>query len=185
MSARVPSESFRAALRESAGAPAGIAAMTVLGAAILLGIRTPWSSLMLQAATALLVVSAVWLEVRLLRGAYPTLWMRRQQAPEPGALPEQLERLSRTAELAPSSPLDLWVRLRPLLQPIVRDRLRRSRHVDLDREPDRAREIVGERLDWLVGPSRVERPGAGPRFNPNAVEELVAAVAAMAGDADR
>jgi hypothetical protein len=65
----------------------------------------------------------------------------------------QLESLVRTLELAEASSFDLHNRLRPIVREIAAARLAR-RGVALDRQPERARDILGARTWELVRPDR-------------------------------
>jgi hypothetical protein len=102
------------------------------------------------------VVSALF--VRYLRVALPRaprferlLTARRERAPRLG----QLDAIERRLMLAETSPLDLHFRLRPLVREIVAARLSRRYGLDLDREPQRARALVGARTWELVRPERL------------------------------
>jgi hypothetical protein len=66
----------------------------------------------------------------------------------------ELDRLERDVVLATGSELEQHVRIKPLLRDVVEDRLWRSRGVELDASPDRARELLGEELYELVKPGR-------------------------------
>lgn len=66
----------------------------------------------------------------------------------------ELDRLERDVVLATGSELEQHVRIKPLLRDVVEDRLWRSRGVELDASPDRARELLGEELYELVRPGR-------------------------------
>jgi hypothetical protein len=76
-----------------------------------------------------------------------------------GAEPiEQLETLSRTLSAAGWNQSELHYRLRPPVREIVAARLSRRHGVDLDRQPERARALLGDGRAWeLVRPDR-ERP---------------------------
>ena len=67
----------------------------------------------------------------------------------------QLESLARTLELAGASSFDLHHRLRPIAREIAAARLAR-RGIALDRQPERARAMLGERTWELVRPDREE-----------------------------
>jgi len=54
----------------------------------------------------------------------------------------ELDRLERDVVLATGSELEQHVRIKPLLRDIVEDRLWRSRGIELDQSPERAREIL-------------------------------------------
>jgi len=71
--------------------------------------------------------------------------------PAPGQLPE-LSRIEREVVLATGSEFDQHLRIKPLLRDIVEHRLWTRRGVDLERSPDRAREVLGSELWDLVRP---------------------------------
>jgi hypothetical protein len=66
----------------------------------------------------------------------------------------ELDRLERDVVLATGSELEQHVRISPLLRDVVEDRLWRSRGIELEQNPDRAREILGDELYELVKPGR-------------------------------
>jgi hypothetical protein len=90
---------------------------------------------------------------------------------------EQLESVRRMVILAGSSRSDL-LRLRPLARDIVAARLSRSHGVDLEREPERARSLLGQSRAWELvesdAPTWVDRdaPGWSRRELEQLVEEL-------------
>jgi hypothetical protein len=71
--------------------------------------------------------------------------------------------LVREVELSLLSALHLHVRLRPLLREIAAHRLLKHYGVDLDREPARARELIGASAWELVRP---DRPVPADRLSP-------------------
>jgi hypothetical protein len=66
----------------------------------------------------------------------------------------ELDRLERDVVLATGSELEQHVRINPLLRDVVEDRLWRSRGLELERDPERAREALGDELFELVKPGR-------------------------------
>jgi hypothetical protein len=75
--------------------------------------------------------------------------------------------LVRELELATFSIFHLHARVRPMLRDIASHRLRARYGVELDREPGRARELVGARAWELVRPDRPspdDRLGRGPNI---------------------
>jgi hypothetical protein len=77
--------------------------------------------------------------------------------------PPELARLERATELARSSSYDLHYRLRPVLREIAVGLLAVRRGVDLDREPARARALLGEETWELV---RLDREPPHDRYGP-------------------
>jgi hypothetical protein len=68
-------------------------------------------------------------------------------------LPE-LARLEREVVLATGSGFDSQMRIGPLVRDIARHRLWTRRGVDLDEQPERAREILGDDIWVLLRPGR-------------------------------
>jgi hypothetical protein len=65
----------------------------------------------------------------------------------------ELDRIDRIVVLGVANEFDLHYRLRPLLRQLAGDRL--ARHgFDLDRDPERARQLLGDELWKLVSPER-------------------------------
>lgn len=75
-------------------------------------------------------------------------------------LPE-LVRIEREIVLATGSGFDRQMRVGPLMRDIARHRLWTRRGVDLDEQPERARELVGEQLWALL---RAGRPEPNSRY---------------------
>jgi hypothetical protein len=96
---------------------------------------------------------------------------RRRKAIQPRAdgasekrLPE-LVRIEREIVLATGSGFDRQMRVGPLMRDIARHRLWTRRGIDLDEQPERARELVGEDLWALL---RAGRPEPNSRYMPGA-----------------
>jgi hypothetical protein len=84
-----------------------------------------------------------------------------ERPPRPEPLAE-LERIDRALVLAASSSFDVHHRLRPLLRELASERLYASHGVELDREPERARALLGDELWEIVRPTReLDRHGPG------------------------
>jgi len=66
----------------------------------------------------------------------------------------ELDRLERDVVLATGSELDQHVRINPLLRDVVEHRLWTSRGIELEKDPERARTILGAELYELVKPGR-------------------------------
>jgi hypothetical protein len=68
---------------------------------------------------------------------------------------EQFDTIRRRVAMGSYSEAELYSRLRPLVRDIVAARLSRRYSVDLEREPERARALVGEGRVWeLARPDR-------------------------------
>jgi hypothetical protein len=83
-----------------------------------------------------------------------------QTTPTPHRLPE-LERVEREVTLAAASAYDVHFRLRPTLRDTAATLLTARRGVSLDRQPERACELLGEETWELVRADRA--PPADPR----------------------
>ena len=118
----------------------------------------------------LLVVLGIGLVAFLaaVQGAYPrtpspfTASLRRPQtaAARPGAL----IRLEREASMAGSAAFDVHYRLRPSVTGLAAELLSARRGIDLERDPERARAVLGDDAWEIVRPGRPqpeERHGAG------------------------
>lgn len=78
--------------------------------------------------------------------------------------PATLVRLEREISMARSAAFDVHYRLRPTLVELATGLLSSRRGVDFEREPERARALLGDHLWELVGPDRappLERLGPG------------------------
>jgi hypothetical protein len=78
--------------------------------------------------------------------------------PGPAVQIEQFETLSRTLFAAGWDQTELHYRLRPPIREIVSARLSRRYGVDLDRQPERARELLGVGRAWELARPERERP---------------------------
>ncbi|NLE10764.1 MAG: hypothetical protein GX630_04585 [Actinobacteria bacterium] len=73
----------------------------------------------------------------------------------PGGKVEQFQTIVRQLSRSSSSESGLHAHLRPLAQEIAAARLARNHGVDLEREPEQAREVIGDGRLWeLVRPDR-------------------------------
>jgi hypothetical protein len=77
-----------------------------------------------------------------------------QHRPKTNERLQELVRLEREAALAQSSAFDLHYRLRPVLREVASGLLAARRGIDLDRRPERARDVLGEETFELVRPDR-------------------------------
>lgn len=101
-----------------------------------------------------LAAIAVGALVSSFRSFEPQLGMRspferdpeRPEEPQPIA---ELDRIDRLVVLGGANEFDLHYRLRPLLRQIATERLHDLYGIDLDREPERARPLLGDEL-WAV-----------------------------------
>lgn len=84
--------------------------------------------------------------------------------PSEARLPE-LARIEREVVLATGSGFDRQMRIGPLLRDIARHRLWTRRGVDLDEQPERARELLGQEIWGLL---RAGRPEPNSRYAPGA-----------------
>jgi hypothetical protein len=84
---------------------------------------------------------------------------------EPQPIPE-LDRIGRLVVLGGANEFDLHYRLRPLLRQISAERLQDHYGVDLDREPERAKALLGDGLWEVVRPDRQVGRRRGPGLPP-------------------
>lgn len=70
------------------------------------------------------------------------------------ARPRDLLKLERSAGWSVYSIVDFDLRVRPVLNRIIRHRLHERRHVDVEASPDEAVTILGDRLGWIVSGDR-------------------------------
>jgi hypothetical protein len=109
---------------------------------------------------ALAVVLVVLMLSRLGR-ALPLAREPRRTPPQPSNAANEVEQyrtIARQLAMSSWSAHDLHFRLRPLVQEIARARLAQEHGVDLEREPERARQLVGTGRVWeLIRPDR-EQP---------------------------
>jgi len=102
-----------------------------------------------------------------LRTLEPEAWARspferdpeKPQQPPPIA---ELERIDRLVVLGAANEFDLHYRLRPLLRQIAGDRLYGHYGFELDRDPGRSRQLLGEELWELVSAEREVGRRTGP-----------------------
>jgi hypothetical protein len=81
------------------------------------------------------------------------------EQPQPIA---ELERIDRLVVLGAANEFDLHYRLRPLLRQLAGDRLYGRYGVELDSDPDRSRQLLGDQLWELVSPDRQVGRRKGP-----------------------
>ena len=74
----------------------------------------------------------------------------------------ELERIDRLVVLGAANEFDLHYRLRPLLRQVAGDRLHGRYGVELDRDPERARQLLGDQLWQLVSADREVGRRTGP-----------------------
>jgi hypothetical protein len=121
--------------------------------------------LVLLAAALASVVGSIASQARIGESQFDSALHRPTEESE--RLPE-LVRLEREVELAQASEFDLHHRLRPVLREVAAGLLFVRRGVDLDRQPERAREVLGEETFELVRADRVppwDRTTPGPALD--------------------
>ena len=97
---------------------------------------------------------------------------RRPPAPEPAGV-AQLEWLERRLAVGADSALELHVTLRPLVTQIASAALARRHGVVLERQPERARELLGPTVWALVGEERELPRGHAPGLSDDELARLV------------
>lgn len=85
----------------------------------------------------------------------------------------ELTRQEREVALSIDAAYDLHARLRPMLRLIAAHRLASRRNLDLDRDAERARAILGDDLWEIV---RADRPPPDDRFAPGVPRERLRAI---------
>lgn len=88
----------------------------------------------------------------------------KKEPPSENRVPE-LMRIEREVVLATGSGFDRQLRLGPLVRDIARHKLWTRRGIDLDDQPERARELLGPEV-WTV--LRAGRPEPNARYQPGA-----------------
>jgi hypothetical protein len=113
-------------------------------------------------------VMAVGALIGAFRSLRPAAWERSplDQVPEKSERPltiDELARIDRLVVLGCASSFDLHYRLRPLLRELAAERLHVRHGIVLGREPERARQLLGEEFWEVVRPGRElgQRRGAG------------------------
>jgi hypothetical protein len=151
----------------------------VVALALLPGHREQALDAYLLALGAVTLTALVASTRRLEEALEPLVPRRSVEREAPVGIPD-LERIDRVLVLAAASGFDVHYRVRPLLRQLAVDRLAR-RGVDLDRQPDTARALLGDELWGLVRPDRrisdEERIGRG--LSTAEVGQLVDAVEAV------
>jgi hypothetical protein len=100
---------------------------------------------------------------------------RRAHAPRAAAAQvEQSDWVERRLRLAQTSADELHRHFRPIVIQIAAAELARKHGVVLEREPARARALVGDRLWELIRPDRPAPPERGRALRPDELRELVA-----------
>ncbi|HEY7379735.1 MAG TPA: hypothetical protein VH572_00870 [Gaiella sp.] len=88
-----------------------------------------------------------------------------------------LARLEREVSMASTSAYDLHVRLRPTLREVALGLLATRRGIDLDRTPERAREILGDDTWELVrGDRRPPEDGRAPGLDLPSLDRVVSSL---------
>jgi hypothetical protein len=143
-----------------------------LAAVIAAGIRPDDRALVLDAYLLFVGGLALLVLVRVTEGALPPagqshLERALRSFPRARRRPEALAVLERRTLLATETAFEVHYRLRPLLREIAAHRLSAHRGIDLDSEPDAARDALGTEAWELVRPDRpppADRLGPGYRL---------------------
>jgi hypothetical protein len=91
----------------------------------------------------------------------------------PAEVPADLERIDRLLVLGTANAFDAHHRVRPLLRELATERLHAHHGVDLDRQPERARELLGDDLWGIVRPDAELGHRAAPGLPLERVARLV------------
>jgi hypothetical protein len=116
-----------------------------------------------------------------MRALEPARWERSafDRPPEKPPRPEpiaELQRTDRALVLGAANAFDLHHRLRPLLRDLAAERLYAHHGVELDRDQERARELLGDELWDVVRPGRTLRERSGPGLSTGEAARLVRAL---------
>jgi hypothetical protein len=155
--------------------PAALAGVTVAALVAGLWLRPDRGVPLLHGAAAVLTGLVLWAITRLVRAAYPP-WSGPGQTPAPAAppsTPARLEQLERYVRFSISNGFDCHVHVRPLLRDAARRRLAERHRVDLDRDPDRARALLGEPAWELLAPDRPEPDRTAAGWRPEALAAVI------------
>ncbi|MDQ6918556.1 MAG: hypothetical protein M3Z98_04265 [Candidatus Dormibacteraeota bacterium] len=102
---------------------------------------------------------------------------RRPQVPE---RPAGLAEVERAVDFAAWNPADLNRRLRPLLREVAVHRLQNRRGVDIERNPELARRLLGDvAWDLIVGLPAIQPEGSRPFAGPPAIRETIERLEAL------
>ncbi|HET7339314.1 MAG TPA: hypothetical protein VFK22_07180 [Candidatus Dormibacteraeota bacterium] len=155
-----------------------IVTMTAIGAVAGLAVFREHAELVIRAALAiggvLVALSVLNSFASYLYGGDADGLRRRRSQGAVRSWPAELLEIEARVSLAKVSAFDHHSRLRPLLREIARQRLEASRHVDIDRDPDQVKELLGAELWRELQPmslSRDLRESPGPTTA--AIERLV------------
>ncbi|MDH4176501.1 MAG: hypothetical protein OEW31_07115 [Thermoleophilia bacterium] len=134
-----------------------VALLPTAGLAVALAILPDRAELATHLWLLTMVTIALAVAVATLRSAYPSAPSSFDTAP--GGSPratgiEGLDRAEREIGLSMSSAFDAHLRLRPALRELAGGLLASRRGVDLERRPERARELLGAELWDVLGPER-------------------------------
>jgi hypothetical protein len=136
----------------------GVALLTAILLALIVVVPSR-RTLLVEVYVLLLATIALATVVSSFRTLEPQAWLRspferEPEKPEEPAPIAELDRIDRLVVLGAASEFDLHYRLRPLLKQLAADRLHASHAFELDRDPERARLLLGEELWELVSPER-------------------------------
>ncbi len=93
--------------------------------------------------------------------------------------PDDLERIDRLLVLGTTNAFDAHHRVRPLLRALAAERLHARHAVELDRQPERARELLGDELWEVVRPDRALGLRSAPGLPLEHASRLVDALEAV------
>jgi hypothetical protein len=129
-----------------------------------------------------MAIAAIVAAVRALR---PAAWEARtpfeatREREQLAELPADLERIDRLLVLGTTNAFDAHHRVRPLLRDLATERLHARHGVDLDSDPERARELLGEELWEVVKADRTLGHRSAPGLPLEQASRLVDALEAV------
>jgi len=151
--------------------------LPTVGLAIAVGLAPSRAALEMHVWLLVVLVIALLALLRLVHATYPRqpspfdASLRRPQVP--AERPLALTRLEREVSMAGTSAFDLHARLRPTIAELAAELLSARRGIDLARDPDRARAVLGDDAWELV---RRDRPAPAERHAPGLDEAALARV---------
>jgi len=112
------------------------------------------------------------------RLAIPAVRLRRPAAADKGR-PPGLEEVERAIDFGSWNQSDLQHRLRPILLEVAEHRLGSRRGIDYERQPERARAVLGEDLWGLLNADGPGKSGRGPGVPVGVLRSAIEALEAI------
>ena len=107
----------------------------------------------------------------------PIAW--RRPAPPPAGRPPGLDEVERAVDFGSWNQADFQHRLRPILVEVAEHRLASRRGIDMTRQPERARSVLGEVAWRLLSPEPAGADPRGPGVPPANIRAAIEALEAI------